>query len=112
MLLVLSFLCSSLSSTVILSHGVYGDKVLDLNCLVSEEWMTNTSCAIKAVRGTAGIINAVTYLKQTVHKFNAHIRSFRWYNGWKPFVINGVVNVCRLFGRQANYSKRWLRICF
>ncbi|XP_037920883.1 uncharacterized protein LOC119657835 isoform X2 [Hermetia illucens] len=76
MLVIFLFLCLLLPTDVVLKHG--------------------------ATRGSGGVINAIAYIKKTIYKCNVHIKSFRWYNGWKPFVVNRVVNVCQLFEKQAN----------
>lgn len=88
MLVIFLFLCLLLPTDVVLkqvrkSLEIVGNlihficlqggsslKILDINCSTNEEWLTNSSCVIKAARGSGGVINAIAYIKKTIYKCN------------------------------------------
>lgn len=81
---------------VTFSSSEYFLKFYKTECVFNPEYIDNGSCYLKIVRRNLILANVDYDLKIPMTNVTAHFRMMKFYNQFRPFLINSWLSVCQL----------------
>lgn len=81
---------------ITISSTDYLLKFYNTRCVFNPDYIDNASCSLKAVRRNLTLANLDYDLKKPMKNVTAKFQMLKFYNQFRPFLINSWLNVCQL----------------
>lgn len=79
-------------------------KLYNTNCTYSPKYMANGNCSLKIVARNEAVANADWDLVLPLKNITFSIRVLKFYNQFRPFLINDWINLCRLLSNKGIFN--------
>lgn len=79
-------------------------KLYNTKCSFSQKYVANGTCSLKLIARNEVVFNSDFDLVLPLKNVTFHIRVLKFYNQYRPFVINDWVNLCNMIRNKGIFN--------
>ncbi|XP_037903497.1 uncharacterized protein LOC119646901 [Hermetia illucens] len=79
-------------------------KITKVECIPNNHWVGDVECFLKPLRNRSIQLQAKMPVKRTINSVKFHIQIFRWYSGFRPYLVDFWFDFCDVVSKSKNMN--------